>query len=460
MSKRAEANQIMEQRSEVLEEARAITARALEENREITADEQAQRSALHTRAGELKILADQTLELASANSDALDATRPEPDAMEPTSRTRSVPMLAQKGLENMRGLFAGRETGTLAELRALRSQDGADVAWPEHVALRATPEYSAAYYKALFGEALTTEQHELVNAVRQGETFLADDDTRAGVLAPPMSLVAGILKARDAQLPLSSRITKKVVRGASSLGKTRRKTKASTFAWGQETSTPTKDTALDYDRRVLTPQHWSAAIDISRVLLRRGFVAVEDEIIGEVQIDIAEGLEQARITGTGNGQPLGLFTASENGISTARDVVGGSTTAPTYAGMQAVKYAALRYWDRGEYMVSAVAHEDWSTTVDGDGRPLWKESVRAGEPDTFGGRPFSMHELFPSVVGVSNYFGMFAAFEHYWQADDLEMEILRDIDIQRNVLEIVVRGATDAMPMLEEAFVRMKYAAS
>ncbi len=461
MSKRAESTGYLEQRHEALEAARQITRTALDADRELTGEEASQRTALVNRAQELKQLSDLTLEQAAPNSDALDATRPDPDAMEPTSRTNSVDQLVEKGRENMQSLFDGRETGTIDELRNMRGSDAGTVHWAPQTAITATPEYASAFYSAMAGAEITADQQALLDVPRQAaDNFLSADDTRAGVLTPPMSLIAGILKARDAALPLSARITKKLVRGAESLGKTRRAAKASTFKWGSETTRPTKDEALGYDRRVLTPQHWSSAVQIGRVLLRRGFLNIENEIIGEVKIDIAEGIEQARITGDGNGKPLGLFTASENGITSARDVVAGTTTLPTWEGITKAKYLALRYWGSGEYLLAPSAHEALAVDADTTGQPRWRESTRAGEPDRFAGRPVDLHEFFPNTVAVDAYFGMFADFSYFWQADDLDMEILRDIDIHNNVVDVVVRGATDAMPMLEEAFVRLKYAAS
>ena len=53
--------------------------------------------------------------------------------------------------------------------------------------------------------------------------------------------------------------------------------------------------------------------------------SAESIVNSEIVRDAGEVQEQAFVTGSGSGQPLGVFTASSDGISTARDVSTGNT---------------------------------------------------------------------------------------------------------------------------------------
>ena len=64
-------------------------------------------------------------------------------------------------------------------------------------------------------------------------------------------------------------------------------------------------------------------------------------------------MEQAYMTGTGAGQPLGVFVASADGITTARDVAtDNAATAPTFNGLINAKYALKgQYWPAAKWLM-------------------------------------------------------------------------------------------------------------
>jgi len=98
--------------------------------------------------------------------------------------------------------------------------------------------------------------------------------------------------------------------------------------------------------------------------------------------------EKAFMTGNGSGQPLGLFTASADGISTGRDVsTGNTTTAIQFDGLIEAKYSVKgAYWANAKWLFHRDAMKNISKLKDGEGQYLWLPSVREDEPDRLLGR--------------------------------------------------------------------------
>jgi hypothetical protein len=80
--------------------------------------------------------------------------------------------------------------------------------------------------------------------------------------------------------------------------------------------------------------------------------------------------EKAYLTGDGNQKPLGVFTASNDGISTGRDVsTGNTTTAITFDGLIEAKVAQGRLLDQGRVAVPPRRGED-ALQAEGRRRPV------------------------------------------------------------------------------------------
>ena len=98
--------------------------------------------------------------------------------------------------------------------------------------------------------------------------------------------------------------------------------------------------------------------------------------------------------------------------------------------------------------------------VDSNGQYLWRESVRAGEPDRLLNLPVFMDEFVPNTFTTGLYVGMLGDFSHYWIADDLDMAIQRlsELYAETNQTGFIGRLESDGMPVTEEAFVRVTLA--
>jgi HK97 family phage major capsid protein len=166
------------------------------------------------------------------------------------------------------------------------------------------------------------------------------------------------------------------------------------------------------------------------------------------------------MTGTGANQPLGVFTASAMGITTARDVsTGNASTAPTFDGLISAKYGLKgQYWNRADWIFHRDVLAVVSKLKDGEGQYLWRQSVLDNEPDRLLGRPVMMSEYAPNTLTTGLYVGILGDFSNYWIADAIDMQVQRLVELyaETNQTGLIGRLETDGMPVLAEAFVRVK----
>lgn len=74
------------------------------------------------------------------------------------------------------------------------------------------------------------------------------------------------------------------------------------------------------------------------------------------------------------------------------------------------------------------------------------------------GLPVLMSEYVPSTYTTGLYVGMLADFSQYWIADNLNMTVQRLVELyaESNQIGFIGRMEVDGMPVLAEAFVRLK----
>jgi HK97 family phage major capsid protein len=118
------------------------------------------------------------------------------------------------------------------------------------------------------------------------------------------------------------------------------------------------------------------------------------------------------------------------------------------------------YWTKGKWLFHRDAVKMLSKLKDGEGQYLWRMSVRDGEPDTILSQPLMISEYAPNTFTTGLYVGMFGDFSNYWIADLLDMQIQRLVELyaETNQDGFIGRYEGDGMPVLEEAFARVKLA--
>lgn len=292
--------------------------------------------------------------------------------------------------------------------------------------------------------------------------FQAGSDTQGGFLAAPEEFVNMLLKTVDNLVYIRSKATVYQIGRALSLGVPTLDTDASDTDWTTELATGNEETSLLFGKRKLEPHPLAKNIKVSNELLRAAIMPVEEIINQRLGYKFGVTEEKAFLSGSGAQQPLGVFTANTNGISTNRDFSTGNTaTSMSLDGIMEAKYQLkTQYWGKCEWMFHRDGVKQLVKLKDGEGQYIWRASVSADEPDTLLGRPITISEYVPNTFTSGLYVGILGDFSYYWIADSLDMQMQRLVELYAatNQVGFIARKQTDGMPVLEEAFSRVKLA--
>lgn len=288
----------------------------------------------------------------------------------------------------------------------------------------------------------------------------ADNDTLGGYLKAPAQMVNELIKTIDNQVYIRQWANVMSIQGASDgLGAASLDSDPADADWTSELATGDEDSDMDFGKRELKAHPLAKRLKISRKLLRK-VPSVEALVMARLGYKFGVSQEKAFMTGNGANQPLGVFTASSDGISTGRDVsTGNTTTAPTFDGLIEAKYTLKPgYWRNAKWMFHRDCVKILAKIKDGEGRYIWSEAPRAGEPDRVLNFPLFMSEYAPNTFTTGLYVGILGDFSNYWIADDLALDIQRLVELYAatNQVGFIGRMEFDGMPVLEEAFVRVK----
>jgi HK97 family phage major capsid protein len=291
------------------------------------------------------------------------------------------------------------------------------------------------------------------------------DSTKGGYLRPPKQWVGQLLKNVDDLLWMRRLATVYQIGEAESLGSVSLDTDYANADWTQEVpSSLTEDSAARFGNRELSPHQLTKLVKVSKKALRSSSLDAAGFVRSRMAYQFALTQEKGFLTGSGAQQPLGVFTASAQGISTSRDVsTGNTTTAMTYSGLKAAKYT-LKAQYRNSSSIAWLFHRDaiaqLAKIVDGEGRFQWQDSVVASEPDRLLGYPVYESEWAPNTFTTALYVGLLGDFSYYWIADAGVMNVQQLVELYAGSLQDGFIGTMwcDGQPVLEEAFVRVKLA--
>lgn len=287
-------------------------------------------------------------------------------------------------------------------------------------------------------------------------------DTEGGYLVTPEQFVAQLIKTVDNMVAIRRRATVIPVPTAQSLGVPTLEADPADADWTIELQTGNEDSTMAFGKRVLHPHAFAKRIKVSNDLLRKSLLPAESIVMQRLAYKFAVTEEQGFMTGTGVGKPLGVFVASADGIPTTRDVsTGNTTTAITFDGLIEAKYSVKsQYWAKSNWTFHRDTVKMITKLKDGDGQYLWRPSVREGEPDTVLGHPMDISEYAPSTFTTGLYVGLFGDMSFYWIADamNMQMQRLAELYAETNQVGFIGRQEVDGMPVLGEAFARVKLA--
>lgn len=285
-------------------------------------------------------------------------------------------------------------------------------------------------------------------------------DTEGGFIVIPETFVNALIKAIDDETIIRGMATVYSLGASASIGIPSLDSDPDDADWTEELSTGSEDSAMKFGKRMMVPHPMAKRIKISRQLLRTSALPAEAIVRQRLAYKFGITQEKAYMTGNGNKRPLGLFTASNDGIPTSRDIsADNNATAPTIDGLKNAKYALKAgYWRRANWLFHRDVVKVISKLKDSDGQYLWQESVRENEPDMLLGRPVRMSEYAPNTLTTGQYVGMIGDFSHYWILDALQVQMQRldELYAETNQVGFIGRYEGDGAPVLSEAFARVK----
>lgn len=428
--------ELREKRAQALADARKVSDLALRESRELTTDEQTAYNKAIEEYDRLHVQVTREETLISA--EARHATAADPMAEQRTQSAAQTPEQRAAEIE-------------------FRDED-MPASWRRSM--------SPAELRERMPQALATNAYRLAmrNWMATGErrNLQADSDAAGGYITTPPQFVARLIQDVDDIAFVRQRATVIPIPGNDTLGVPTLDADPADADWTSELLTGDEDSTMVFGRRELKASPLAKRIKISNKLLRNGAIGAEGVVRARMAYKFGITQEKAHLTGTGANQPLGVFTASSNGISTGRDVsTGNSTTAPTVDGLKEAKYSLKAGWWRG---ASWIFHRSVVKVIaklkDGEGRYLWEDSIVGGEPSTLLGFPVDMSEYAPSTMTTGLYVGILGDFSQYWIVDSMTMELQRlsELYAATNQTGIIGRLESDGMPVQETAFARVKLA--
>jgi HK97 family phage major capsid protein len=273
-----------------------------------------------------------------------------------------------------------------------------------------------------FRKYITGGKDALNDAERK--TLTVGTDASGGYMVAPEQFHNELIKAIDKQTYAMSVSRIIPVVGAESLGVPVVTANISNYSWTTEVEaiTPTDATT---GKRTLTPHPVRKAVSASKYW--RNVATMADQFLMEqLALIYAYTIETAWISGSGSGEPLGMFTADANGITTSQDVE--TATAVTIAYDDVVNtFFGLRpvYQSRATWVVSNDFVKICRKLKDAANHYVWQPDMMGanmvnGNPGTILGRPYICSEFVTGQTAGAwtnnQYVAVVGDLSNYWWA--------------------------------------------
>lgn len=289
----------------------------------------------------------------------------------------------------------------------------------------------------------------------------ADSSTEGGYTTAP-KFVADLIKAVDDQSTIRKLAKKFAIPDASSLGFPSLDADPADADWTTEVAAASADSTMAFGKRELKPHPLSKLIKVSRKLMRQSMLPIDALVRDRFAYKFAITENKAFLTGSGAGKPLGVMTASNDGIPTSRDVsTDNTTTSITADGLMNALYSLKeQHAARASFIFHRDALKQIRKLKDGSNNYLWQPGLAGSQPDTILGRPFYLDENMSATFTTGLYVGIVGNFDFYWIADAMSMELqrLEELYAETNQVGFIARMDVDGAPVLAEAFARVKLA--
>lgn len=304
-----------------------------------------------------------------------------------------------------------------------------------------------------------SEKMKEFRAYLKGEKRDISVGSGGGALSP-QEYVAEIIKSVEDESPLYSLVRKFPLTEAKSLGAPYESADASDASWTAEVpaSDISADATLACSLRELSPNTLVKLIKISDKLVKVSALPIERIVREKITEKLIAAFENGITVGTGSGQPLGVFTASANGVPTSRDVTtaGAALTADDLIKTKMSLKPAYRR--RARWVMSTTILTDCLLLKDKDDQYIWRPGLTESEPDRLLGLPVIESAYAPSVKTSGSYIAVLGDFSYYWWAyvEGLEIKNLYELFALKNQIGFKGIAYADGAPVLAEAFARIK----
>ncbi len=439
----AKLRQLYAKKEEAFKACRAILDKADEEGRELTAEEQVQYHEAEIDMDNANDGIDREKKLIAAEKELQASREIEPGQLQQEQHEEAVDRRSL--LDKARAMAEeGMERKDI--IKALGSDN------------------SKADLQKSFRRYLRGGGSEAYTNLPEYAALQQDSDAGGGFLVAPEQFVARLIQSLDNMVWFRQFATVFMVSGAESIGVPTLDTDISDTNWTTELAIGTADTSMAFGKRRLTPHPLAKSIKVSKDLLRSAAIGVEGLVRERMAYKFGTVQETAFMTGSGSGQPLGVFTASGNGISTGQDVsTDNTTTAFTADGLIEAKYTLAPPYQASPSL-RWIFHRDGVKMArklkDGDGQYIWQPGLRGDATDTILNVPVLQSEYAPNTFTTGLYVGLIGDLSYYWIADAMDLDIQRLVELYAATNEdgFIGRLKADGMPVHESAFARVTLA--
>jgi HK97 family phage major capsid protein len=152
-------------------------------------------------------------------------------------------------------------------------------------------------------------------------------DAEGGYTLAPQQWVNQLIKFVDDQVLFRGLANTMTLSEGESLGVPTLDNDLNDWDWTSEVATGTQDDSIRFGKREFRPNPLAKRVKISDTLIRRSAMNPEQIVRDRMGYKLGVTQERAFMIGDGNKKPLGVFTASTDGISTGRDVTFGAAGA-------------------------------------------------------------------------------------------------------------------------------------
>lgn len=295
------------------------------------------------------------------------------------------------------------------------------------------------------------------------ETLQAGVAEGGGYTIAPQYLVKQIIKDLDDTVQIRKRANIiPAMNGYASIGIPTLDSDLNDLDWTAEIAEVTEDTNMAFGKREMKANQLTKLVKISKRLIKQSNIDIQGLVQERISYKLASTLEHNYLYGNGTDKPLGIFAQTSDNtaaIPTDRDIkVGTASTAITYDGLvDAVSGLEGGYQNGAVWMLNKKAVAALRKLKDKQDRPIWQESLIAGQPSILLGIPVVQNDFIEDKLEATKYFGFLANLKYYWIMDSLSMElqVLHELYSKTNQVGFQVGYWGDGAPIQKSAFVRL-----